>query len=275
MGFQNTPMGYFSGSVTPALEREEPDYDLDPTPLSQANERRESQRRDSIDSVKSLKSYHTIRESLSSMHHFVDKLFKEVSTSKVLERNSAAKSDFSGCSLVEEEQSQNLEAIHELNSENEHSHIGKLQQEKICPGSILKAKDNDFNIIVEALPLRVKCFEPADVEMNDENVSKENLIAKKSTTKDITQKKIVKTEPPTKRGLDGARVRVKISKKDILKIGEKQKFEERFKSQKIFEEDNPKQLFPKRNLTHTVRDIKNNLDKKGCCGVCNTEIFYY
>ena len=81
---------------------------------------------------------------------------------------------------------------------------------------------------------------------------------------------------------EGARVRVKKELKDIPKVGEKQKFEERFKSQKAFEEDNAKVVvIPKRIHTaahsHTLKNVKDSivLDKNVCCGICNSQIFYH
>jgi hypothetical protein len=46
-----------------------------------------------MDSIRSLKSYTHVRESLGNMHTYVDKLFKEVNSSKILDRSN--KSDIS------------------------------------------------------------------------------------------------------------------------------------------------------------------------------------
>ncbi len=292
MAYPNTPIGYFSGSGTPAMMIEGAYYEVDATPHSQTNERRECERRDSIDSVKSLKSYHTIRESLGHMHTFVDKLFKEVSTSKVLERNSAAKSDRSGISGIEEEPSQNLESINELCSENEHSYIGKVptkEQEEIKARSILKAKrDTQGNVMISAEAVRVK-NDSADTEMNDENAQKENImvVVKKPTgvykREDTSQVKAGRRGMVIESEVEKDKVTGKRVLKDIPKVGNKQKYEERFKSDKSFEEDTTKVVvIPKRHQTNTHNNTqrimnysKGTFERKGACGICNLEIFYH
>jgi len=57
------------------------------------------------------------------MHNYVDKLFKEVNSSKVLDRSSKSDISEDGDHQCREFEQHNLEAIGELGSENEHSYL--------------------------------------------------------------------------------------------------------------------------------------------------------
>lgn len=46
------------------------------------------ERRDSLESIKSFKSYSAVRDSLNNLHTFVDKVFKDANSSKMLDRSS-------------------------------------------------------------------------------------------------------------------------------------------------------------------------------------------
>ena len=66
----------------------------------------------------SLRSLPVVRESLGQMHTYVDKLFKEVNTSKILDRS--IKSEMSDDDALSKA---DLAAINELGIENEHSFL--------------------------------------------------------------------------------------------------------------------------------------------------------
>jgi hypothetical protein len=101
-----------------------------------ANKSKRSQRNHSFGSSKSLGSYQSARRSLSQMHQYVDKLFKEVNSSKVLDRSWRQEEEknideVSIHASPSQHSSQNLEAINEIVSETEYSFKTKQEVESL------------------------------------------------------------------------------------------------------------------------------------------------